>query len=320
MIRSRRRVLSASGALLTTGLAGCSAGSRQSGAAGRRATGTTVTVGAKGFAENRILGHIAAIALSELTDASVQPDMASSYDRRNWAVLQSGPLDVYWEYTGTIYTTFEPTHETFPADPQALYDAVVREAERFGVVVFPRAPFDNSFVLVADRAWSEATGVRSLSDLAAHVSAGNTDFGVAVGNDFRDRPDGWPGLTAHYEFDPAQLAALETNVQTVPVGITYELAARGDASVVMGYRTDPQLSRDSLVVLEDDRDFFPTYNPVPVADATTVERGSRVGRVLARLGARVGDETTIRRLNGRVVDGTPPAQVARTFLEAQHVV
>lgn len=279
-----------------------------------------MTVGAKNFVENRILGHIAAVALSELTDTHVLPDVPSSYERRNWTVLQSGPLDVYWEYTGTIYTSFAPTHETLPADPQALHDAVVREAEEFGVVVFPRAPFDNSFVLVADRAWSEATGVRSLSDLAAHVSAGNTGFGVAVGNDFRDRPDGWPGLTTHYGFDAAKLDALEANVQTVPIGITYELVARDDASVAMGFRTDPQLGRDSLVVLRDDRDFFPTYNPVPVADAATVTRDSPVGEVLARLGGRVGDEETIRRLNGRVADGTPPAQVAREFLEAQRVI
>ncbi|MEZ3115131.1 glycine betaine ABC transporter substrate-binding protein [Halobaculum sp. MBLA0147] len=336
---SRRAVLGGAATVAAVGTVGCAGVRRDVGGTDRRGattdeTGTettgdatrvgdapavtpdSVTVGAKNFAENRILGRMAAITLRERTDRRVQTAIPSGYDEPNWIALTEGRLDCYWEYTGTIYLSFEPTHESAPDDPAALYDAVVEEAAEQGVTVFPRAPFDNTFVMLAGADWRERTGVETLSDFAAYVNAGNTDVDVAVGNDFLDRPDGWPGLVDHYEFDEAALTALDDEISAVPLGITYELYERGDADVVMGFNTDPQIHRTDLAVLTDDRDFFPTYNPIPVADVGVVGPNTRAGERLAELGPAFDGVETIRRLNGRVVvDGDDPATVAREFLE-----
>jgi osmoprotectant transport system substrate-binding protein len=202
-----------------------------------------------------------------------------------------------------------------------VYETVVADAATRSVRVFRPTAFDNSFVLLTDPEWQQTTGVDTLSDLAAHVNAGKTDFTVAVGEDFFTRTDGWNGLTDHYGFKSDQLAALETNLAVVSTGLTYELFRRGEATLLMGFRTDPQIPMLGLEPLEDDRDFFPPYNAVPLAFEPTVEGVAGMESSLDRLGPAVGGLERIRALNRRiVVEDASPRTVAREFLESRGLV
>jgi osmoprotectant transport system substrate-binding protein len=89
----------------------------------------------------------------------------------------------------------------------------------------------------------------------------------------------------------------------------------------MGFSTDPQITDLDITVLEDDENFFPTYNPVPVADAESVPMDSAIGTQLDKLGPAIGGVSTVRELNGRVIqDDERPKTVATDFLTDAGIV
>jgi glycine betaine/choline ABC-type transport system substrate-binding protein len=314
--RYRREILEASTALLAAGtLGGC-----QSVTNGETRTTAppTVAVASKNFAENRILSYMTFELLQAKTDLNVVDAGQYGGSEEIWADLRNGDVHTYWEYTGTQYIVLDPPHETAIDGPQALYEAVEEDASEQGVAVYERASFDNTFVLVVQPSWQEETGVQTLSELAAYINDGNTDMSVALGEDFATRTDGWPGLLDHYGVEDEHADALE--VDQVPLGVPYDLLANDRVTVGMGFDTDPHILRQSLAVLSDDEDYFPTYNPAPVAHAETSER-TGLGQYLDRLGPALGGVETIRRLNGRaVLDDEEPRAIARSFLEQEGLI
>ena len=82
----------------------------------------------------------------------------------------------------------------------------------------------------------------------------------------------------------------------------------------MGSATDGLIEALGLVVLDDDRRFFPPYDAVPVVNARSLDAIPDLAASLALLAGRI-DARAMRRLN-YAVDGEhrPPGEVAKTFL------
>lgn len=79
----------------------------------------------------------------------------------------------------------------------------------------------------------------------------------------------------------------------------YTAAESGDADVIDVYATDGRIAASGLVVLEDDRDFFPPYEAAPLVRRETLERHPQIATALAPL-AGVFDDARMRRLNAEV--------------------
>ena len=75
----------------------------------------------------------------------------------------------------------------------------------------------------------------------------------------------------------------------------------GRVDLVVGSATDGLIAAHDLVVLEDDRGYFPPYDAIPVMNRASMERHPELGRALSELAGRL-DERTMRRLN-LAVDG-----------------
>jgi osmoprotectant transport system permease protein len=96
--------------------------------------------------------------------------------------------------------------------------------------------------------------------------------------------------------------------------VKYRALAEGAVDVVDGYSTDGLLAKYDLVVLEDDKGFFPPYEAAPLVSARLWRESPAAVAALAQLGGRI-DVATMRELNRRVeVDGQPVATVARDAL------
>jgi glycine betaine/choline ABC-type transport system substrate-binding protein len=92
------------------------------------------------------------------------------------------------------------------------------------------------------------------------------------------------------------------------------LADRVD--VVVGSATDGLIAAHDLVVLADDRAYFPPYDAVPIVNASSLAAHPGIESALAALGGRL-DEAAMRRLNLAVDGGRrSPAAVAREFLRS----
>jgi osmoprotectant transport system permease protein len=219
-----------------------------------------------------------------------------------FAALERGAIDVYPEYTGTGLLAI--LHERPTADPREVYARVARECrERFGVRWLPPLGFQNTYAIAVRRQTADSLHLRSLSDLArvaATLRAGLTP-------DFIGRDDGLPGLGRAYGIRFREVRALLAAVK-------YQALAAGQVDVIDGYSTDGLILKYDLVVLADDRAFFPPYEAAAVTAPGLAERRPEAVAALTELSGLLR-EATMRALNRRVeVDGEPVARVAAAAL------
>ena len=281
-----------------------------------------IVVGSKTFAENRILGYMAYEALTELTDLQVVDETGYGATSTAWEGLTEGPLDIYWEYTGTLRLTHPPARDDLVTDPgeQAATARETVESE-YDLAVLSRAPFDNTYTIVTTPQWIMLMEIESLSGLADHVNAGNTDETIALGPSFYDRADGWPGLLDHYGFDPDPVRAWGGSVEVVSLGLTYEFLAAGQADLAMGFLTDGRIGVDGFEPLADDEQFWPIYSPCPCVSSSLVEEYPAAREALDRIGPSIDGADRIRELNAAVtIEGRSAQQVARDHLTDQGVI
>jgi osmoprotectant transport system permease protein len=260
------------------------------GCSGARPSKPVVAVGSKKFTESVILGEMAAQLARQAGVEARRDDLGST--PALWLALTQGDIDVYPEYTGTI------THQILQADPPDLADALAAH----GIRMSQSLGFRNNYALGMRKDVAAAKGIRSISDLRKHP---NLRFGFI--HEFLDRPDGWPGLKQHYGLPHG-------NVQAMNHTLAYRALVEKAIDAMELYTTDGEIAQYDLLVLDDDRGFFPAYEAVWLYRADLDARHPSVVAQLRRLEGRVTEED-MQRLNSRVqVDKASENQVATAFL------
>jgi len=271
-----------------------------------RRDGRPVVVASKPFGESYVLAEMFAQLLEANGIAVTRKPGLGSTDILVGA-LRQGAVDVYPEYTGTGLLAV--LHDTLPAD--ALVDArrVYAHVDsafqaRWGMRWLPPLGFQNTFAIAVRPGTAKEYRLRTLSDLAregAHLTAGFTP-------DFIERPDGLPGLVKVY--GPG---ITPHTIRPLLPALKYQALAAGSVDIVDGFSTDGLLARFGLVVLADDRHFFPPYEAAALLGPRAAARPDVVA-ALVPLSGRL-DEVTMRALNRRVeVDGEDVRAVARSAL------
>ena len=259
--------------------------------------GPPVVVGSKPFGESYVLAEMFA-QLLEARGIRVERRLGLGATEIAFGALRSGAADVYPEYTGTGLLAI--LGERPAADPAEVYGRVSREfRRRWGMRWLPPLGFENTYAIAVRRGTADSLGLRTLSDLArvgARLRAGLTP-------DFIGRPDGLPGLRGAYGLRFAEVRALLPAVK-------YQALAAGKVDVIDGYSTDGFIARYDLVVLRDDRRFFPPYEAAALIGRRLAEQRPDAVAALTELGGRL-DVEMMRRLNRRLeVDGEPIPRVA----------
>ncbi len=262
-----------------------------------------VVVASKNFTEQDVLGELVAQEL-EARGIPVERRLHLGGTFVCHQALVDGQVDVYVEYTGTAYTAIlerPPIH-----DPDSVYAAVRRAYDRRWDLEWT-APlgFENTFALVVRRADAESLGLKTIGDLARVAPRLTAGFGP----EFMAREDGYPGLRRTYGLRFG-------TVRQMDLGLMYRALAERRIDVAVGNSTDGQIVGLDLVVLGDDRRFFPPYQAAPVARRETLERRPAVGRALAALAGALSEDE-MRRLNYEVaVRGDDYADVVRRWRAA----
>ncbi len=269
--------------------------------AGAQDQAPPVIVASKPFGESYLLAEMFA-QLLEARGIAVERRLGLGATEIAFGALKTGAIDVYPEYTGTGLLAI--LHERPSADPRAVYAQVAREfAARFGVRWLPPLGFQNTYAIAVRRETAERLGLRTLTDLAR---AGPT-LRAGLTPDFIGRDDGLPGLARAYGLRFREVRALLPAVK-------YQALAAGQVDVIDGYSTDGLIARYDLVVLEDDRAFFPPYEAAALVAPGLAERRPAAVAALTELSGRLS-ETAMRTLNRRVeVDNEPVGRVARDAL------
>ncbi len=271
--------------------------------------GRPIVVGAKNFTEQRILGE----CLAQVVESGDGPAVARRFDLGGTFVchraITAGAIDMYVEYTGTALGAI--LERPMPPAPEDVFETVrAAYAKRFGITWLAPLGFDNAFAIVVRPEDALTHGLANISDLA-HV---REDFRAGFGYEFLERADGWPGLTRAYGFDLARPP------REMDLGLIYRALIEGEVDVVAGSATDGPIEALGLVVLEDDRSFFPPYDAAPVVRAETLRRHPGLRARIERLSGAITAET-MRRMNHAVDgEGRSAAEVAREFLAQAGIV
>ncbi|HEV8322790.1 MAG TPA: ABC transporter permease/substrate-binding protein [Myxococcota bacterium] len=272
-----------------------------------RAPARRVVIGSKAFSEQVVLAEIVAQAIERRTDLTVERRLGLGGTSICQAALLAGEIDLYVEYTGTALTAvlgLAPAGLS-PGDVRAAVGGAYRT--RFGLEWTAPFGFENTFAMIVRADTARATGVRRLSDIAPHAPSWRGGFGY----EFTERPDGLAGLESAYAFH------LAGPPLTMDLSLTYRALADGKVDLIAGNSTDGAITQLGLVVLEDDRRYFPPYEAAPVVRADTLARYPALRPVLDALGGSVS-EGEMRAMNLRVdAAGADPKVVALDHLRAK---
>ena len=259
-----------------------------------RADSRPIHVGSKRFVESYILAEMVA-QLARGEGQAAAHDQGLGGTAVVFRALEDGAIDVYPEYTGTLAETVV---KSGAADLASLRAALAPR----GLAISEPLGFENTYALAVSRSVAKHLGLAKISDLPAHP-----ELRVALSHEFVGRRDGWPGLAERYGLPFAAPRAIDH-------ALAYEAIARGETDLTDVYTTDSKIARFDLVVLADDRKFFPPYDAVLVYRADLPARAPSFARVLARLAGTI-DAAAMQRMNARAdLDGVPFAKVAGDFL------
>jgi len=268
----------------------------------------TIRVGSKDFTEQFILGHMYALTL-EGAGFRVERRLNLGGTPVAQAALEAGEIDLYPEYTGTALLTVlgrEPL-----SDPQEVYDIVQQEyLEQYNLVWLEQAEFNNTQALAMTRQRSTELGITTISDMVA-----NADQLVLAGPpEFEEREDGLPGLREAY-------GAFELEAyRAIDPGLRYQALLDGEADVVDAFGTDGEIGAFDLVLLEDDRAFFPPYHVAPVVRQEALDANPGIADALNCLAPLLTDDV-MRQLNYEVSNNQrEPEDVAREFLVQEGII
>lgn len=265
-------------------------------------TGADVVVGSKNFTESIILGEIVA---QQLEGAGLTVDRRFNLGGTFICheAIGAGQIDVYVEYTGTAHAAIlELPIERDQAIVRRQLDSVY--AARWDLEWTAPLGFNNTFAMLVRGDAAARHALRTYSDVGRFI----TEWRPGFGYEFAQRADGYEGLSDAYGF------RFERQPAVMDLGLTYRALAQGQVDIIAGNSTDGQIAALGLVQLEDDRNYFPTYDAVPVVRSDFLEAHPEVRELLEALGRTI-NEATMRRMNYRVdVERRPIREVAREFL------
>jgi osmoprotectant transport system substrate-binding protein len=242
-----------------------------------------VTIGAKNFTEQVVLGELLAQEIEAVTGQPVARRfyLAGSYICQQ--ALVSGRIDGYVEYTGTALTAILKQ----PLPPVGQRDAatVLRRvsdlyASRYGVKVGPPLGFEDTFAMVIRGDDARRLGLKTISEAVPYAP----NWRLGVGYEFEQRPDGLRGLEATYglKFKEAP--------RTMDLGLLYRALQNQQVDMVAGNSTDGPIRALGFVVLADDRHYFPPYQAVPLIREDSIKMHPGIQVAMDRLAGKVSAE------------------------------
>ncbi|MHC5373153.1 glycine betaine ABC transporter substrate-binding protein [Enterococcus sp. LJL120] len=298
----KKLIISGLVALTVMALAAC--GNSSGTASSSDAEKGTIKVGSKDFTESLVISEIYADALEDhgYTVERVQ-NIASSVIPQS---IEAGEVDIYPEYTGTaLLSIFDLPLET---DPDAVFETVKAAYEADGVLtVLDYAPGNDGQGIAIKTSVAEEYGIATISDLQANADK----IRFASQGEFDERADGLKGLAEAYgEFNFASSTVYDNSLK-------YQVLLSDEADATPAYTTEGQLSdKSEFTVLEDDKQFWPPYNLMPVVRQAVLADNPEVAESINQIDAGIDTDTLIE-LNAKVdLDGEDYATVAKEYYES----
>ncbi len=257
-----------------------------------------ITVGSKKFTESVVLGEVMRLQIASLGVTVEHKDQLGG-SRILFNALSDGRIHAYPEYTGTL--ALELLAEDTGGQQSDIRELKSLLAQR-GLGLIGPLGFNNTYALGMQKAKADSLGLSTISDLA---KTGGLEAGFS--NEFMQRADGWPALSAAYGLDNVDATGLDHD-------LAYRALESGGIDVIDLYSTDAEIAYYDLAALADDRKFFPAYEAVILYRLELEQTHPEVVDSLREFTGAITAET-MTRLNAAVkIDGQTESAVAAEFL------
>ena len=272
-----------------------------------------IVVGAKDFTEQYVLGNLISLLLQE-NGFRVEEKFGTAAAITR-AGLISGQIDLMPDYTGTASAVYFKYPEKIN-DPVKLYEMVKKDdLEQNNMVWLGRTSFNNTYALAIKKDMINTMGT-SISSLSEYVNKDPQKVLIAVNHTFYEREkDGIFAMAEAYGMN-----ILRKNVKAMDTGLTYDAIDRDQVDVAMVFGTDAKLRKFDLLVLEDDKNFFPIYNISIVVNKDILDKYPEIEKILLPITQLIDTDTMIN-LNYEVDGkGKPARMVAEEFLKEKGLI
>ncbi|WP_251861704.1 glycine betaine ABC transporter substrate-binding protein [Clostridium sp. Marseille-Q2269] len=268
-----------------------------------------IVIGSKNFTEQLILGNMLEQLIKDKTNIDVETKLNLGGTQVSFNALKSGGIDMYVEYTGTAYGNILKIKEP-NRNKQHVYNRVKKDfKDKFGIEVLNPIGFNNTYAMATTKDIANKYNLKTTSDLSresANIIAGPTI-------EFNNRQDGIIGLNKAYNMN-------FKSIKPIDGGLRYKALVNNETQVIDAFKTDGMVKQFNLVILKDDKHFFPDYFAVPIIKETTLKKYPELREVLSKLDGKITDEK-MRNLNYEVdVNKKDPKQVATEFLKKEGLI
>lgn len=267
-----------------------------------------ITVGSSNFTEVVILGNIYKIMIEENTDIKVNTSFGLNGASFCFAALDKGDIDMFVEYTGSMLSNV--CKQPINTDPEKVYNTVKDMLDKQHNV-YTSAPlgFNNTYIMSVKPETAKKYNLETLTDLMKIAP----ELRLGCTMEFAQRTDCLPLLESTFNTKFKEVSGLDASVR-------YTAIDSGRVDVIDAFTTDALLSKQGLVTLKDDAQFFPPYYACNFIRKDTLEKYPELEELLAKFDG-LFDEETMAALNAKVdIEGQSEVKVARDFLEERGLI
>jgi osmoprotectant transport system substrate-binding protein len=270
------------------------------------AAGTELVVGSTRVTERRLVAEIYTQALRAAAYA-VDTDFALRNPGAGRRALTRGDIDAFPEPTDVALETLAgtPTADV-PRSERSAYELLRRRLDQRGLLPAPPAPFPTGRGVAMRATTARRIGVRTISRLAAKRERVRSSAPAGC----RCRGP----LERTYELGFRRFAVLRPDLR-------HEMLRKRLVDIAVVGSMDPQLVRNDLVLLEDDRGAFgPSRFTLLLRRAALRGAAPEIEKVIAQANRGLGP-AVMQELVARVeLDERSPRRVAREYLRRSGLV
>ncbi|HBE9528967.1 TPA: ABC transporter permease subunit [Clostridioides difficile] len=262
----------------------------------------TIHIATKPMTEQYILGEMLDILIEKNTGLNVEITQGVGGGTSNiQPAMENGEFDIYPEYTGTGWNMVLKKNELYT---ESMFNKLQSEYKtKLKMQWAGMYGFSNNYALAVRKEVADKYNLKNISDLK-DVSSKLT-FGAEY--DFYEREDGYTPLCNTYGLNFKDTVDLD-------IGLKYQAINEGKIDVMPIFTTDGQYSVSDVVVLKDDKNFYPSYQCGNVVRSEVLEENPELSKVFKMVGDILTDKEMAKMNYDVENNNLEPREVAREFL------
>jgi osmoprotectant transport system substrate-binding protein len=288
--------------LLLLALSACGSSSTGGSSTPNPNASITLTVGGKLDTEAQLLTKLYVLLLKHAGFNVIERAKLGTNDVV-FNAITSGQIDLYPEFTATGLAKLG-LNSTGNAQQDYLQVKQGYES-KYQITWLDASPLNDTYGICTTQAKATSLGATKISDLAsqaANLTIATPPDGVQYGVDI---------VKSVYGFSFKKVVTYNEE------GLTFPAVNTSTQDLNICYTTSADIAKFKFVLLQDDKNAFPVYNPAPIIRDSTLRKAPQIADILNKLAPYLTTEVS-QQLQSQVVnDGESVTEVATKFLQSK---